>query len=199
MVLKKIDAWACLSFQLQHTVHKDNIDTWIGNYSFYWCWNKKCQHVWTMEKKLPTSKVTVLCKQEKWLTMSHTGCGSPCWMSPAELNMCAPISVSGFLPWSFPSLICCSEYSATSPSHDLLEVWHSGAVLRGQCVISIGADICQNSSLEDWGLKMQCHLLEQQNRDQTSWWVSLLVTVTEYSFFDNWKYFTVFCVVMECL
>ncbi|OPJ85383.1 hypothetical protein AV530_011799 [Patagioenas fasciata monilis] len=26
-----------------------------------------------------------------------------------------------------------------------------------------------NSSLEDWGLKMQCHLLEQRNRDQTLW------------------------------
>lgn len=139
-----------------------------------------------VEKKLPTSKLAVLCKLSGELNDSVSyWLWEPLLHEPCYLNMCALLSVSGFLPWSFPSLICCSEYSATGPSHDLLEVWHSGAVLRGQCVISIGADICQNSSLEDWGLKMKCHLLEQQDRDQTSWWVALFVTVTKYSFFDN--------------
>lgn len=123
-------------------------------------------------------------------------------MSSAELNVSALISVSGILSRSFSSW---SAVQNTRQPFFHMTYLNSDTTIqsaqRGQYVISIGTNICQNGSLEDLCWKMHCHFIEgrAETKHPGHPGKSHFVTVTEYSFFTNWKciFCPLYCYVMS--
>lgn len=67
---------------------------------------------------------------------------------------------------------------------------------RGQYVISIGANICQNSSLQDLCLKMRCHFLENRTETKHPGKFPILSQLQNTPSLPIGNVFTVFCIVM---
>lgn len=155
-----------------------------------------------MQKKPPTSKLLVLCKLVGELTWYLI-------LAVEALTKWALLNWTWVLSYLFQgfcqevSLLWSAVQNTQQPFFHMTYLKSDTTIQsaqRGQYVISVGTNICQNGSLElCW--KMHCHFTEgrAETKHPGHPGKSHFVTVTEYSFFTNRKciFCPLYCYVMS--